>query len=555
MWAWAASEVDCPENVYYGNSLDTFMQWLCALPDRSCMWFHNLKFDGEFIYNWLFDHGWEWVSDVSEAPIRTFTTLISDKGMHYCIQLNVSSYATVEIRDSLKVIPMPVAEIPKAFGLPDSKLELDYKGPRERGHELTPEEKAYITEDVVIVAKALRIMLGAGMDRLTAGSNALKAYKDTIGGSKGFRKRYPVPDYDAEVRAAYKGGFTYVNPRFQGYDVGEGISFDVNSLYPFVMRTRPLPYGDPKRFKGEYVHDELYPLYVQAVSIDARLKPDHIPCMQVKETAYSDRFSPTEYITDTHGPIDRTLTNVDLELIYEQYDVLSIEFHEGWKFKASTELFAEFIDSTMADKVKATHEGNKGMRQIAKLKMNSSYGKMGTNPHVRSMRPVKRDGRIYYERLPEEEREPVYIPSAVFITAWARRYTVENAQALYDRFIYADTDSLYLRGTEVPDTLRIDDAELGAWKHEHTFTRFKALRAKSYVFVEDGKLNVHCAGLPARCFDFAERHPEDAAGAPEGALTEVTFDNFEVGAKYYGKLFNVHTEGGIVLEDRCFTIK
>ena len=156
MWAWAAAEVYAPDNIYYGNSLDTFMQGVCALPDRSCMWFHNLKFDGEFIYNWLFDHGWEWVPDVSESPIRTFTTLISDKGMHYCIQLNVSSNATVEIRDSLKVIPMPVAEIPKAFGLPDAKLELDYKGPREVGHELTPDEKAYITNDVVIVAKALR---------------------------------------------------------------------------------------------------------------------------------------------------------------------------------------------------------------------------------------------------------------------------------------------------------------------------------------------------------------------------------------------------------------
>ena len=321
------------------------------------------------------------------------------------------------------------------------------------------------------------------------------------------------------------------------------------------MRTRPLPYGDPKRFKGAYEADELYPLYVQAVTIDATLKPNHIPCMQIKESAYADRFRPTEYITDTQGPIERVLTSVDLELIFEQYDVKSIEYHEGWKFKASTELFADFIDAVMQDKIDATHEGNKGKRTLAKLKMNSSYGKMGTNPKARSMRPHLRDGRIYYEPLPEEEREPVYIPSAVFITAWARQYTISNAQKLYDRFVYADTDSLYLVGTEVPETLRVDDAELGAWKHEHTFEHFKALRAKTYVFVEGGELNVHCAGLPARCFDLAEKHPDIAAQAPEGCLTEVTFDNFEVGAKYFGKLFNRHTEGGIVLEDRWFTIK
>lgn len=215
VWAWAASDVDDPEgNFLYGNSLDSFMEWLFVLSNKSTVWFHNLKFDGEFIYNWLFRHGWEWVEDTDESPVKTFDTLISDKGMHYCIHLNVSSKATVEVRDSLKVIPMPVASIPAAFGLPDSKLELDYHGKREPGHVLTPDEVAYIREDVVIVAKALRQMLGSGMDRLTAGSNAMKAYKESLGGSKRFRKIYPVPDYDAEVRAAYKGGFTFVNPRF-----------------------------------------------------------------------------------------------------------------------------------------------------------------------------------------------------------------------------------------------------------------------------------------------------------------------------------------------------
>lgn len=243
VWAWAASDVDAPDDVLYGNSLDSFMEWVCALPNASCLWFHNLKFDGEFIYNWLFDHAWSWVPDTSEAPIRTFDTLISDKGQHYCMRLNTTSKDTVEIRDSLKIIPMPVAAIPKAFGLPDSKLTLDYHGKREPGHDLTPEEVAYIREDVVIVAKALHQMLGSGMDRLTAGSNAMKAYKDSIGGNKRFRKVYPVPDYDAEVRAAYKGGFTYVNPRFPGLRRGGGhqlrreLALPVRDAHaPFTLR-------------------------------------------------------------------------------------------------------------------------------------------------------------------------------------------------------------------------------------------------------------------------------------------------------------------------------
>ena len=551
VWAYACCNVENPEDIVYGNSIDGFMEWVRHIPD-STLWFHNLKFDGEFIYNWLFDHGWEWVEDTKHSARKTFSTLISDQGNHYCCKLRFSPSHSVEIRDSLKVIPLPVAKIPKAFGLPDAKLELDYEGFREKGHELTRHEIDYITEDVVIVAKALKIMFDEGDVKMTAGSNALAAYKRSIGGNKKFRKMFPVPDYDEEVRRSYKGGFTYNNPRFTGFDVGEGISFDVNSLYPSVMRYELLPYGDPKRFEGKYEHDRLYPLYIQAVKIDATLKPDHIPCIQVKETAYSDRFAPTEYIEDTKGEIVRYVTNVDLELIFEQYDVHSIEYYEGWKFKGSRHLFDGFIDECNERKVEASKTGNDGMRMIAKLRMNSSYGKFGTSPKCRSMKPVKRDGRIWYERLDEEEREPIYIPAASFITAYARAKTIRSAQSVFERFVYADTDSLYLVGTEVPEQLEVDPVKLGCWKLEHRFQRFKVLRPKTYVFVEDGELTVHCAGLPERCHDY---EPKDGEEVPEDCFTSVTFDNFEIGAKYWGKLFNQHVDGGIVLYTKFFTIR
>ena len=216
VWAWATCDIDSVDGepaLNYGTSIDTFMDYLRSI-ENSKVWFHNLKFDGEFLYNFLLDNGWTWVDSIDESSPRTFSTLISDKGMHYCIDIRFTWRHTVRILDSLKVIPMPVAKIPKAFGLPDSKLELDYEGPRERGHVLTEHEIEYITEDVVITAKAMRILLDEGETRMTAGSNALAAYKRTVGGNKGFRRIFPVPDYDEEVRRAYKGGFTYVNPRF-----------------------------------------------------------------------------------------------------------------------------------------------------------------------------------------------------------------------------------------------------------------------------------------------------------------------------------------------------
>lgn len=319
------------------------------------------------------------------------------------------------------------------------------------------------------------------------------------------------------------------------------------------MRYELLPYGQPVRFTGEPVTDLMYPLYIANILIDATLKPDHLPCMQFKENFA--KFSPTEYVEDTEGVVARCVTSAELELIREQYDIHHLEFIDGWLFKGSTNLFSDFIDETMEGKSRATVEGNKGMRQLYKLRANSSYGKFGTNTRVCSVMPtLLDDGRIKYVRLSEEEREPVYVPAAAFITAYARSYTIRAAQANYDRFMYADTDSIYLRGYDPPVGIEVDDVKLGAWKQEHRFQHFKALRAKTYVFVEDGELNIRCAGLPERCFDWEPGFGEELPVDPS-ILTEVTFDNFEIGAEYWGKLYNHHTDGGSYFTTGAFKIR
>ena len=159
------------------------------------------------------------------------------------------------------------------------------------------------------------------------------------------------------------------------------------------------------------------------------------------------------------------------------------------------------------------------MRTICKLFLNNLYGKFSTNPVVYSKIPTGIDdkGKVIYQMSEKEERTPVYLPVGAFITAWARDYTIRAAQANYVRFLYADTDSLHLLGTELPDNLRIDPYELGAWKHELTFKRAKYLRAKSYVEETEEKLKITCAGLPKSSYEY------------------VTFDNFEKGAEYQGK--------------------
>lgn len=537
VWAWAVCEVGNETNIQYGNDMYSFLDW-CEVHCGSVLYFHNLKFDGKFILHYILSNGWKWIPNKHEADEMTFTTLISDMSAFYSIKLWFHEGCTIEFQDSLKIIPMPVAAIPKAFGLDIEKLDMDYVEFREVGHELTEDEQAYITNDVVIVAKALAIMHEQDMKRMTAGSNAFHDYQKGIGGKKRFRDWFPEPDYDADLREAgcYKGGYTGVNPKIAGEIQGEGISFDVNSLYPSVMCSahgEVLPWGNPLAYEGEYEYDPEYPLYIQFFEADFTVKPDHIPCIQLKGNS---RFGATEYIADSEGSVPMCLTNVDLELMREQYDFHDYRPIRGYKFKGSTELYKDYVYKWNETKVQATRDGNTGMRSIAKLQLNSLYGKMATNPVKQSKRPYLEDGIVKYTLLPEEYAEAVYLPAGAFITSYARAYTIRAAQANYPRWLYSDTDSCYFLGTEMPEGMDIDPDRIGAWKHETTFQRFKAIRAKTYCYEVDGELVIHCAGMPSRCH------------------SQVTMENFSYGNSFSGKLRPKDVSGGIILIDDVFTI-
>lgn len=532
VWATGICSIDEKYQFYCGNSIDYFFEF-ANYHQNATFYFHNLKFDGEFILVYLFEHGYTHTTSKNLEP-KQFNSLISDKGLFYSLTICVDYDNTITIYDSLKIIPFPVEDVAKTFGLPISKLEIDYKADRALGYILSEKEKEYVKNDVEIMARALNLLFKQGLNQMTQGSNALHDYKKTIG-SKNFRKYFPIPAYDYDIRQSYKGGFTYCDPRATKEDVGAGIVLDVNSLYPSVMYYQPLPYGEGKFFEGEYKQDNLYNLYIQMFTCSFELKPNHIPTIQLKNNL---SFVPTEYLTSSNGEeITMALTNVDLQLFKDHYILKNVVYHSGWKFKSTVGLFKKYIDKWTKVKTESTLNGNKGMRTLAKLMLNALYGKFALNPNVCSKYPFYDDGRIKYKNGSPETRDPLYIPVGAFVTAWARFKTISSAQKVYDRFLYADTDSLHLRGTELPKELEIDPVKLGAWKHESTFEKARFIRQKTYLEVIDGKLNITCAGMPSKCYSY------------------VTWDNFKLGSSFAGKLQPAHVKGGIILKDIDFTIK
>lgn len=238
VWAWAVCEIGNTKNLKIGNDINSFFEY-CSSIHNPTLYLHNLKFDGEFIIHYLLTHGFDHIKSSKDRKDNTFTTLISDMGMFYqiVVYLKVGNRKTNKITfiDSLKIIPFSVSDIAKYFGLPISKLEIDYNEPREIGHELTIEEIEYISNDVKIVAMALDVLFKEALTSITSASNSLKDFKTTHS-KRRFDKLFPALPYDIDkdMRQAYKGGFTYLNPIYEEIDVGGGVVLDVNSLYPSV---------------------------------------------------------------------------------------------------------------------------------------------------------------------------------------------------------------------------------------------------------------------------------------------------------------------------------
>lgn len=552
VWAYAICEVGNIDNFIYGNNIDDFIKWCEKVKGNPTLYFHNLKFDGCYIISYLLQNGYEWVDNRDNRRDKTFTTLITDVGVWYQIEIyfKVTSKRTVSVKinDSLKILNFSVEKIARDFKLPISKLEIDYNEIRPIGHILTDQEVDYIRNDVTIMAMALDIMFKAGLTKMTIGSDAISNYKDTI---TSFTDYFPMLSYEEDevIRKSYRGGWTYANPKWTNKQIGKGIVIDKNSMYPYQLTDKLLPFGRPVYYDGHYTEDIAYPLWVETITAKFDLKPNMLPTLQLKNTL---GFIPNEYIETTKDEyVTITLTSVDYELLVTHYDVDVAEYHGGYKFKGIKGLFTKYVSTWMAEKNKAKKEDNASMYVISKLCLNSLYGKFGLNPNTRSKKPYLNNDKILkFELLPREIRDSIYVPVASFTTAYARMDIISNAQAIRDYslskygkdyFLYSDTDSIHamkLEEDELIKFMEIDDYKLGAYKVESSFRKACFIRQKCYIEEDyDGVIHSTIAGLPKKLG------------------TDITFENFKVGFTTSGKLRFLQVPNGVILVPTDFTIK
>ena len=218
------------------------------------------------------------------------------------------------------------------------------------------------------------------------------------------------------------------------------------------MYEKELPFGEPIFFSGKYEEDKVYNLYIQMITCSFEIKENKIPTIQIKNNKAF--FKGNEYLISSNNEIVcLVLTNIDLELFLEQYNVYDLEFICGWKFKSIKGIFKDYIDKWITKKNNATLEGNQGQRTLAKLMLNSLYGKFATSLDVQSKIPYMGDDEIIHYTLSEkEQKDGIYLPIGTFITAYAREKTIRTSQAIKDYsiskygkdlYIYSDTDSIH----------------------------------------------------------------------------------------------------------------
>lgn len=560
VWLWDI----CDEHYNHinGNTLDSFMRRLLNSKAQVLYFFRNLAYDGTYILSWLLENGfiYEEAQDGKRQPIGTFHTVISNLGQHYAYQIG-GNYSDIFIMDSLKYVNMSIENSAIQYNLPIKKGNCDYDKVRLYPYTPTQEELDYIHNDTEIDMRTVQLNLLAGAVKFTQAGNARNEFKQTFTKSE-FEYMFPsLLEEDKYLRKAYVGGYVQYNPKYVNKEVNNMLSLDINSMYPAQMIHRPMPYGEPRLYFGKYEHDEEFPIYIQRIKCMFSLKPNGIPTI-AKRRVYVG--STDLYIKDSEYKVfELTLANPDLELFLMNYNVYNLEYIDGYKFREmhGVELTPEEVKNMSVDEVieqdgkgsyfydyikkwrygKEHHDG--AQRNYDKRMQNALYGALATNPERKSNIPYLNDkGILSYKTVRSDGGDSVYLPAAIFITAWARYFLISNIFKYIDRFVYCDTDSLYLLGNDPPDDAPVHKSLYGFFKIEHYITRFKCVGCKRYIY-----------------YGRKPRDTEDSlyvtcCGADESIKKQMTFENFNIGAVYNGKIMAHNVKGGKHLYDTTYRL-
>ena len=472
---------------------------------------NNIKYNDSNKFN--FDGRMAYTAFSSEGGAMYYIKLFFKEGQQFCCEFKSSRNKSMSLLRDLQT---------------SFNIDIDYEI-NDDDNTLQLSSCDDLSEDImentcaraVALAHVMKKLLSSGNTKLTIGSDAMRQWQKLDGMHFPSMPRID-DDLDSKFRLAYRGGFTWLNDIFKNKELGHGFVMDVNSLYPFVMRSFPLPCGEPHH-TYEVPSNTLYIAHV--IIHNATLKERGIPCISnmnrcdgSKGSVISNEY--LEYIDN----MEVWLTNFDLELVMINYNV-EITPIEYYYFDKVEGCFDNFIDTNY--EIKKTSRGAK--RQIAKLNLDSLYGRFGIKIGRHKTMPIIEDGVLKFVNSEVLKDNTIrYLPMAIFITSIARYLIIRTALEIIDRVVYIDTDGIHIVGDDIPDVFDIGK-ELGEWKIEAEFNRAKYIGLKTYIHDEvNGETVVKMSG------------------APEEVRKNINWDNFKTGTTVPGKIMMRSIPGGYV---------
>jgi len=494
-------------DTYQGDEMGDFWSTYFlndARKNSAIFWHFNLSYYAEDILMILHKMGYTDVTrydpTISEMKSRDYKYLISDEGVTYRIIVKVG-HKTTYIYNSDNLLS----------NISDEEIINDFNDDMdsEPGVRLAKGiyKAVFLLNGFRIKKTPFTISMYAQADwkqreGLYLCDNLIDANKYMVGDNS-------LSDY---IRKSYHGGWNYRNENTQVHDKAReegGLVYDVNSLYPFIMKNKPMPWGTPELIKGkpdDKILSDKYRYYFIHVICKFELKEGHFPFIQKKDSMYywgRDYLETSDIIRGdgtrvksvigTDGKrkevkCELILSKTDWEMMQRHYDVFDIEYIDCVVFHTCRHVFDTFVDYHYKQKIKADKSGERGIRRIEKIIMNSVSGGLAKRKQRTNIIIDYDENDVTdYDIKKTELQNPSYIYLASAILSYAREYTYETAYEYRDRFLYSDTDSLHLAGKEIPEDLIIDQQELGAWKLEKEFEDAIYYKKKLYTLkTKDG---------------------------------------------------------------------
>ena len=376
VWSAGICNVKTKEYEVFEN-IDDFIDYIkLNVEEKSTIYFHNLNYDINFLLAYLNKNYYEEVPANKRGWIDFncgYNIIATIEGVFYQLTVQFDTGKQVRFRDSLKLVNSSLEKMGKDLGIPEEVQKLtgtiDYGKHREEGYHMTDIERQYQINDVLALAYCIEKMEEMGLtDCMTAAAFAMRQYKkilylqDHKGASekqKGFARSvreyfervFPVLDDEVDkfIRSSYRGGFCYCNADSEKIYKQDLYVYDVNSMYPAQMfgvtdgtntYGGKFPVGEAHWFNSL---DELPDGIMYFVRLNAwfKVKDGYIPFIQLKNNRM---FQENEYVKDSEGYQEITLTKQDYELFLKHYNIIDMEIIGGYWFYTRDNLFTEKED-------------------------------------------------------------------------------------------------------------------------------------------------------------------------------------------------------------------